>query len=200
MKREKAIQEELKELAPFLASLEKKNHFIIPEGYFEENEEKLLEIVLIDEKIKKVQKLAGNRVSAIAPAGYFEALPSRIVNRIKQGDEIRILSIERTFNWKQWIQIAAAVIAVVIMGFPIIKNNFTTRENVEIALQKVSDDELNNYLSENTVALNEEELASQVSIASLEKETNKITAEGVTDVDETQVDVSQIDLNDIQNL
>jgi hypothetical protein len=200
MKRDKTIQDKLKEIAPFLASLGKTNNLKVPEGYFEQNTPNLIEAIQIEEKVKELRKLTGKMAKQAVPAGYFETFPSKIIARVNSGKEIKVISFQKRSGWKQWLQVAAAVAAIMIMAVPFLKNNTMKQDTIETALHKVSDVELNSYVSEHSVSFNEDEIATHVSDIKLEQAANKITAEHVTNDDESLIDVTQIDVNDIQNL
>ena len=199
MKKDKNIQEELKEIAPFLASLEKKNNFQVPEGYFEQNPQALIEIIKAEESAKKIAKLAGRKTSMPVPEGYFESLPAAILSNVNSTREVKIISIQRSSTWKQLLQVAAAVAALVIIGLPLLKQQTIKQDSVEVALHKVSDEDLSAYVADHSASFNEDEIAAQVSDSKLEQAAGKINAEGLGE-EESLIDVSQIDVNDIQNL
>ena len=79
------ILNELKELSPLIAGMEKVNVFTVPEGYFE----MLGECILMN-----VKEEAGGFLSTIAnqsfrqvPQGYFESLADNILNKVKAQDD-----------------------------------------------------------------------------------------------------------------
>lgn len=87
------ILNELRELSPLLAGMEKVNVFTVPEGYFES----LAEDIVAGLNIEK--EPAFNTINpektADVPAGYFEGLADTILARIKNenaADELRTLS------------------------------------------------------------------------------------------------------------
>lgn len=78
------ILNELKELSPVMAAMEKVNIFTVPNGYFES----LGEIVLMSIK-EETRGLPGSIASPSSmqvPHGYFESLADNILNRIKAQD------------------------------------------------------------------------------------------------------------------
>ena len=94
MKNSNDIWNELKELSPVLAGMEKVNVFTVPEGYFER---------LVDDILMSLKKEEGdlvNRFTKIStlqvPQGYFESLADNILNTIKTQEstteELRDLS------------------------------------------------------------------------------------------------------------
>ncbi len=84
------IFEELNNISPLLAGMEKRNVFSVPEGYFD---------VLSIDVIKKLNSAnrEAERDKLTVPEGYFESLSSSVLNKIKSLDqdaaqELRILS------------------------------------------------------------------------------------------------------------
>ena len=79
MKRSEEILNELKDLTPSLAVMEKVNVFRVPDGYFDDLGEKISTTVFLHQDEKKdFQKI---------PEGYFDSLSSKIISRIKQEDK-----------------------------------------------------------------------------------------------------------------
>ena len=95
MKSANDILDELRELSPVLAGLEKVNVFTVPAGYFDLLSEDILAGVRNEEN-------TGNKISSVSitdvPHGYFDSLAETIMGKIKAGqvetasDETRALS------------------------------------------------------------------------------------------------------------
>ncbi|HSY76452.1 MAG TPA: hypothetical protein VK890_06330, partial [Bacteroidia bacterium] len=88
------ISNELKELSPLLAGLEKVNVFRIPDGYFDGVPATVLLALRADENSLPV--FSGEPTFDV-PAGYFESLAGNILAKIKggeitAGEELRELS------------------------------------------------------------------------------------------------------------
>ncbi|HLP49868.1 MAG TPA: hypothetical protein VK154_03230 [Chitinophagales bacterium] len=85
------ILQELKEIAPRLASLEKKNNFAVPDGYFLNFKNNLLEQVkLQNQELSTVAPSLLNiekKNTAEVPAGYFNAFSADLMKKIR-ADEI----------------------------------------------------------------------------------------------------------------
>lgn len=75
------ILNELREISPLLANLEKRNLFTVPKGYFEGVADNLLHLV----KYEESNFLAGVKKQKISsvPEGYFDSLAETILNKIK---------------------------------------------------------------------------------------------------------------------
>lgn len=90
------ILNELRELSPLLAGMEKTNVFSVPEGYFESLSADIQ--ASLAEEAGIVFETDSRIPKGSVPQGYFENLAGTILNRVKQveavsaGDELRGLS------------------------------------------------------------------------------------------------------------
>ena len=90
------ILNELKELSPVIAGIEKVNVFTVPEGYFENLHNDIL--TGIESEKSLVINAFSNASSTDVPQGYFDTLADTILNKIKMQhaenafDELRTLS------------------------------------------------------------------------------------------------------------
>lgn len=73
------ISEELKPVAPLLASLERRLPYRVPEGYFELLSGSVVEQVLLQDSLSMIK--AGD-----VPPGYFDQLPALILQKAKEQD------------------------------------------------------------------------------------------------------------------
>ena len=79
MKKSTEILNELNDISPALAKIEKVNVFSVPEGYFIGLDEKIATTVFLQQDKKTdFQKV---------PEGYFDSLSSRIISKIKKEEE-----------------------------------------------------------------------------------------------------------------
>ncbi|MGN6194360.1 MAG: hypothetical protein ACTHOB_05445 [Ginsengibacter sp.] len=89
MQKRTEITEELKDISPTLASMEKVNVFQVPEDYFSDFDAKILTTIFLQDKKDNFQKV---------PEGYFNSLSDTILSKIKQeenqtaSEEIKALS------------------------------------------------------------------------------------------------------------
>jgi hypothetical protein len=85
MKNAEDTYSELKEISPFLAGVERRNVFSVPEGYFSMLSLRLLE----KSKENSLTSLpASEPVFSDVPEGYFESLPEIILKKIKSPELI----------------------------------------------------------------------------------------------------------------
>ncbi|HEY5368133.1 MAG TPA: hypothetical protein VIJ75_04010 [Hanamia sp.] len=87
MESKSEILNKLKTISPLLASIDKKNVFKTPDGYFEILDKRITANVLLNDlKTSRTQEV---------PEGYFELLTSKIISKIKNmdsGEEIQDIS------------------------------------------------------------------------------------------------------------
>lgn len=75
------ILNELKELSPIIAGIEKKNLFTVPAGYFENLSEGILAGIAIEENVSNI--FSSGSVDSDIPHGYFDTLADTILDKIK---------------------------------------------------------------------------------------------------------------------
>ena len=86
------ILQEIQEISPLIAAIEKRNVFTVPDGYFDWVSENVFTAIKYDDPV------VFNNQSGHIPQGYFDGLAGSIMTRIKAGenessdDELRILS------------------------------------------------------------------------------------------------------------
>lgn len=177
MKRNEEILQELKKIAPVLASAERKNFYRVPEGYFEQAKLNLLD--LIDTQIVKEEMTAvAPHLSSLekkntfeVPASYFTSFPQKMMSRI-EADQ-KLIEVSATPGWL--IQMNAIVedvfsvffkpkYAVAFAGFAstaLIAAMFFTHieqqcSDLDCKMAKLSDQELNTYLDSHTDEITDE--------------------------------------------
>ncbi len=148
-------REELAFLSPLLNQLEKKSPFTMPAGYFNELSDNVVSgvqaIEFVNEELENLSPLMrGLRDKNVyeAPARYFEKLPGEILGKVQQPGKVISISFR-----KRVVRYAAAAVvtgAIAVGGWLVLPHG-KTDGGPDIA--KVSDQELENFLSDNTVAL-----------------------------------------------
>jgi hypothetical protein len=119
MKPDDSIQEELRQIAPFLASLQKSHPFTVPKNYFD-----VLETTLISEirmqPVSDEAALFGSKQQPFkVPDNYFREFPTNVLLKIKneQGKINEIKPIipfkKQLHNYKFWL--AAASVALILV-------------------------------------------------------------------------------------
>jgi len=82
------ILQEIKEIAPMLAAIEKKNPFRVPQGYFDSNEEVVNQVCTEKEvELPAVLRFAKGVNPFRAPEGYFEANQSALMHAVSSSEE-----------------------------------------------------------------------------------------------------------------
>jgi hypothetical protein len=221
MKRRDDIREELKNIAPKLIDLNHTserspldNPFDVPQGYFESLPGEVLN------KIKRQNALveslrddvgSDSTNSFEVPAGYFDSLPDVMLERVKS--EPKVIEIT-TVRWKNWLSVAAAVAAVLMVAIPLMKKSTvqiiqTPDVVVTETLKEVSNDELYSYLSEDVSVLHVDDVAAGLPDAKLDTLEHELSegllaeaAMHVSEYDDALMELSTIDLEslDIESL
>jgi hypothetical protein len=206
MKNRNDILKELKEIAPTLSSLEKKNIYSIPENYFLNFKKAVLEKIRRNEVQQELKSIAPGLVdlkkvySEKIPTNYFEFFPRQIFNEISSqkgnktkkanalNEAINILA-GRLSGYKPRYALAfAGTILILVLGAIFFKPEQCNDLNCKLA--SLSDDEINNYLNENSYAYSEEIFeSSEEGTSAVEKATiNKVYKDLMKDISNEELD------------
>ena len=150
-----SVDEELAILSPMLSKIKRVTPFSVPQGYFEELSDNVLEsakaIDFVNDGLENLSPLMRdlkNKNTYTTPLGYFENFSDSVLSKIKnEPKKAKVISIT---NRKTWLKFAAAAIVVGMIstiGFYFLnKSSQPVNTDPIAALSKVSDDEMNNYL------------------------------------------------------
>ncbi|MEM9544770.1 MAG: hypothetical protein AAGA77_02290 [Bacteroidota bacterium] len=127
------IHNEIADIAPTLASLEKKNPFRVPEGYFDALEHKILDAL---DKKPVLEKTI--------PEGYFDNLTDIVLDRIKEEEKPKVMPLYQ----RKWLSIAASLLIILGAGYLITIQSGTATSGAEFALE-IDLEEALDYLEEN---------------------------------------------------
>lgn len=148
----KSILKELEEIVPGFKWPENHAEFDIPEGYFQQFPDTVLNKIN-DSRGKELPISLKSRNIYEAPAGYFESLPAKVLSKIKEDSkETSVIKLPRKHrNWQNWA-VAAAIAAVVATGgliwlAPHPKNGQQPLFSLNRQLASVSDQAIEQYLS-----------------------------------------------------
>ena len=83
------ILNELMEISPVIARMERVNPYTVPAGYFEGLDEHLLTMAKIAEQSPALQGIAMKKPMQV-PEGYFEGLAGSILNKIKAEENLSV--------------------------------------------------------------------------------------------------------------
>lgn len=168
-----SAKEELESLSPFLSKLDKKSPFSIPAGYFEDLSGSVVggmkAIEFVNDEIETLSSLMSNLKRETVyevPDNYFQNLPSLILDRVRQHQPARVVSM--TFGKKMMRYAAAAVITGIIITAGLLFMNRSTSDadpaaialsdekiqrETQTKVEGLSDDELVNFLENQTAPL-----------------------------------------------
>jgi len=160
-----SASEELSILSPLLSQADKKNPFSTPSGYFNELSDNLVEgvkaIEFVKDELEQLSPLMGGLSKKnvyTVPGEYFDTLAENILQRIKHSQEkAKVISFRKNKPWLKYAIAAALTGVILTIGFFTFNNNKQnkTTEDPIAALSKVSDQEINNYLDNHDIPLNE---------------------------------------------
>lgn len=114
----------------WIESLEKQNIFKVPDDYFSN-----LELSTGIQRLDKVNVFK-------APKGYFETLTDRILSKISTDKETKVIKVNWFSGRVKW-SAAASVVLLVGLWFGIPQ---LTKDKTELALEKVSNEDIKTYL------------------------------------------------------
>ena len=125
--------------------------FVIPTEYFSSMEQNIATAIFIDQLSEKIKDTGFS-----TPAGYFSDFESRVLNKMKQNEDVDstpVIQIPRRTNW---IRYAAAILLFAGIGsYALINHNESTSNSTELFanaesenLDNVSDEEILNYLAQ----------------------------------------------------
>ena len=147
MKPNDSIQEELKQIAPFLASLQKSHPFIVPANYFAAAEATMVSVISV-EHISDGASLHGSKEHPFhVPDNYFREFPSAVLGRIrnerKNSKEINpfIRFTKRLHHYEIWLAAASVALILVVSLFI-----FTSNQRVEKTLATTTENRLSDLL------------------------------------------------------
>lgn len=164
------VQDEIAALSPLLSGLNKKMPFHTPEGYFTDLTDNAISgakaIDFVNEELENLSPIMASlkgKQAYEAPAGYFEQLPGQLLDRVRgaQQQPAKIVSISFTRKVMRYA-VAAVLVGIVAMGawWLIDKPGKGITPSGPIAqvdkpvatpdVSKVTDDELQSYLEDQT--------------------------------------------------
>lgn len=147
-------KEELEVLSPLLSGLSKKAPFSIPQGYFEELPSNITDgakaIDLVNEELENLSPLM-NSLKGVnvyeVPSSYFEELPDLLLQKAKQQQPAKLVSMKFTRRVMQYA-VAAVMTGLIIMGgLRVINGPTVTPSDPSIA--SIPDTEIIQYLESN---------------------------------------------------
>lgn len=177
MEQQESTITELKQISPSLADIEKKNPFLIPDGYFFEFPEMILSIIRQNNLLSSIEEIESispllaslkSKQTYTVPTNYFDQFSISVMQQESQKENDRVSApVHSMANSKKWIRYAAAAVLVGLIGLVslfflnnsgqisgdnIIKNkdlslNHPNNPSVE-DLKDLSDDALYKYLAE----------------------------------------------------
>lgn len=178
---ENKIYKEILEVAPTLASLDKRNPFKVPDGYFDTLRNRTLDAM--DQK---------PILSESTPDGYFDNLADIVLEKAQAGKEVKIIP----FYKSRWLAIAASFLVLFGAGYLITTQPQIEAANDEFALEIEAEEALD-YLMENDNLY----LSDLLTFDLYEEELN-LEDSGITDLDDYNLEelLNELDPEDLEEL
>ena len=150
-----SAKEELESLSPLLNSLSKQLPFDLPENYFEDLSEQALvgvkAIEFVNEELENLSPLMSSLKSKPlykVPSGYFGTLPEKILNKVKNQQSGKLISINPARRIMKYA-VAAMVVGVIAIGSWFMFNRPVIDQptvKVENSVHQASDEEMLNFI------------------------------------------------------
>ena len=146
---------------PVLSSIGKNMPYQVPAGYFDTLPEQLAAGIPAEEDLEAVVLAPGLRdlPSYQVPPGYFEGFASSVVSRIQiQSPAGRVVTMQKSRNWFRYAAAASVIGLIGLSSLLFLHKKYATSSNDPIEnLSKVSDQEIINYLeNQSTPAISAE--------------------------------------------
>jgi hypothetical protein len=199
--RNNIIIEELREIAPHLAQIQRVNPFTVPVHYFETLPNEVLQSIQVTE----LQLLASLKKENPfdVPYNYFESLPGKVLNRIRE-EENKPTFAETILNklgylLKPKYALATIALALVIAIFIGKMSNSTVNVPTLAAAEKqVTAEDVNDYISDNIDQFDEKNIVACVSNKQLDNAPFPMNSIDINN--QNSIDLSQIDDNTIKEI
>lgn len=153
-------QEELELLSPLLVKAGKANPFTSPEGYFKDFSDNIMAGVkavdFVNEELENLSPAMAalkNKPVYQVPEGYFDAFASTVLQQVRH-QPAKIVSIGSSKKMMRYAA-AAVVAAVVLVGGYFYAGSHSAVPDIAAATAKMPDQEMEDFLYNNTVALAE---------------------------------------------
>ncbi len=195
-----SAKEELESLSPLLSKLDKKTPLTIPVDYFENLTGGMLGGMKVIEDVHEELEILSPLLSTLkavnvyeVPADYFETLPAKMLNKARERQPARVVSM--TFRKKAVRYAAAAVVVAVIFtagllfmnrqnsvpSDTLVQNDAVIEKQTQSNVEGLSDDELVNFLDNQTAPL--PDILSAAATAEIDSEDVKMMLADIPDAE-----------------
>lgn len=171
--KQKDIVKELREIAPALDDLGAHPHFDVPAGYFDafparlmdriramENSEAVTEEL---ETLSPVLASAPRQLPFTVPDGYFSELTEKLVTEKKHATGGRVVKMGRNIRLFKRCLAAACIAGLIALGAVLVSRSLNN-SSLDRMMAKISDQEIEEYLTYNTDAFDNENIFTNVSL------------------------------------
>lgn len=103
--------------------VKKSDSFQVPDGYFSELPDKVMEKIAAEEKVAQLMEKYRDGHSFPVPDGYFENLPNQVMERIGETEKRRTLFFRRVI-----VPISVAASLILVVGIGLLWNTLQNKE------------------------------------------------------------------------
>lgn len=175
------IHNEIADLAPMLASLEKQNPFTVPKGYFTSLEHRTLDA--IDKKPNLI---------ATTPEGYFDTLSDKVMEKIQEEKATKVVPLFRM----KWVAVAASFLVLLCAGYLMNTNSGIQSDDAGFAME-IEPEEALDYLIENENLYLSDLISLELYADDLEEDEANFMEFDDADIDELLNELDQEDLEEL---
>lgn len=152
-----SAREELELLSPLLGKLSKQTPFSLPEGYFDELPSNIADgakaIELVNEELENLSPVMNNLKSINVyevPAGYFDALPESMLQKAKEQQPAKVVSMNFGRKWMRYAAAAVVTGLIIIGGWMYSGVGSGKSADPNEIVKKLTDSELQDYVENQT--------------------------------------------------
>ena len=195
----KEIEQELRLVSPYLASLPKRHPFLVPENYFSALERNILVRIASEQRQDILSEQVAHPFEV--PEDYFNDLSSNIITMIR-GEEsrsgmVRPINTRRervAIPYRKWLA-AASVVILITLSVSVFWTRQGNKVNEEAATSGsvASVDASSDYLMENVPDIDEATIVNLVTQDQGQQQSAGFSNDKNQNVDEPLLDVSDID-------
>jgi len=199
------IIEELKEIAPRLADIQRVNPFSVPVHYFESLPDELMQKVQVESDLLVLNSLKKDNGFDV-PYNYFESLPGKILDRVREEDNKpslldKILNKAGFLLNPKYALASIALLAGIIFFMNRMNNNEVRIPTLASAEKQISVQDVSDYVSSNIDQFDEKSIVACVSNNELDNAPFPMKAiDTLTISNQNLIDINQIDDNTINEI
>jgi hypothetical protein len=168
-------KDELERLSPLLGKIGKANPFSSPDGYFTDISDNIIAgvkaIDFVNEELENFSPVMAelkNKPVYMVPEGYFDTTPAIILQKAREQQPAKVISIGFRRKIVRYAAAAAVTGIIILTGYLYQSKNVAPATDIAAATAKIPDQEIENFLNNNTVSLTDT-YADTINMATVEE-------------------------------